>query len=245
MNLVIPIASTSRFFSHQEYGYPYPLIEINGKPIIQHVTENLALGNEFNKVIFIVKQDDCDNFHLDNTLNLLCSADTEVIKLPAATKGALCSVLLAIDHINNSEPLIIANADQIIDGGISRQINQFIKSKNLDAACISFDSVHPRWSYIRVNDDDLVIETAEKRPLSRNAIAGVYMYKRGLDFVEFGMKSIKNGSSIDGKFYISPVFNEYVLANKTVGHFRVENSSYHSFYNPQKIAEFENLKTRG
>lgn len=242
MNLVIPIASSSKFFSLEEYGYPKPLIEIMGIPMIEHVIKSITHGNSFKKIIFIVKQDECDRFHLDSTLNLLSPIKPEIIKLRADTQGALCSVLLAIEHINQDEPLLISNADQIFDYGIADYLHRFTIS-SLDAACLTFSSVHPRWSFVKTNNDGLVIETAEKRPISKSAIAGVYWYKRGSDFVHNSMASIKHGSSLEGKYFISPVFNEYVLSGKRVGHITVPNEQYHTFYSPQKIEEYEsNLK---
>ncbi|QWD87326.1 glycosyltransferase family 2 protein [Polynucleobacter paludilacus] len=244
MNLVIPIASNSKFFSIEEYGYPKPLIEIMGKPMIQHVVENLTHDTLFEKIIFIVRQDECDKYHLDNTLTLLSPIKPQLIKLRADTEGALCSVLLAVEHMNDAELLVIANADQIFDGGISEWLKKFTSS-NLDAACLTFSSVHPRWSYVRVDHQSRVVETAEKRPISKHAVAGLYMYKKGSDFVRYGMDSIKHGSSVDGKYFISPVFNEFVLANKKVGHFEISNERYHTFYSPQKIEEFESQCGRG
>lgn len=244
MNLVIPIASNSKFFSIEEYGYPKPLIEILGKPMLEHVINNLTQGINFKKIIFIVKQSECDKYHLDSTLNLLSPIKPEIIKLRADTKGALCSVLLAIEHINKVELLVIANADQLFDGGIAAPIMEFMAS-DLDAACLTFNSVHPRWSYVRLDEKNLVVETAEKKPISRHAIAGLYMYKHGSDFIECGMESIRHGTNIDGNYFISPVFNEYILANKKVGHFEVLNNCYHTFYSPQKIGEYEALQAKG
>jgi len=243
MNLVIPVASNSQFFTLAEYGYPKPLVEIMGTPMIEHVIKNITYGNSFKKIIFIVKQDECDRFHLDSTLNLLSPIKPEIIKLRADTQGALCSVLLAVEHINKDEPLLISNADQIFDQGVAEHLQRFTAS-DLDAACLTFSSVHPRWSYVKTNEDGLVIETAEKRPISKHAIAGVYWYKKGSDFVESGMASIKNGSSVEGKYFISPVFNEYVLSGKKVGHHTVPNEQYHTFYSPQKIEEYESSLKR-
>ena len=238
MNLVIPIASSSKFFSLEEYGYPKPLIEIMGIPMIEHVIKNITYDYSFKKIIFIVRQDECDRFHLDNTLNLLSPIKPEIIRLRADTQGALCSVLLAIEHINQDEPLLISNADQIFEQGIADHLRRFGTS-DLDAACLTFSSVHPRWSYVRMNEDGLVIETAEKRPISKHAIAGLYWYKNGSDFVQSGMASIRHGSSVEGKYFLSPVFNEYVLLGKKVGCHTVPNEQYHTFYSPQKIEEYE------
>jgi dTDP-glucose pyrophosphorylase len=244
MNLVIPLSSHSKFFNIEDYGYPKPLIEILGKTMIQHVIENLTLGTSFKKIIFIVKQDECEKYHLDNMLNLLSPIKPVIIKLRSDTRGALCSVLLAVEHINCEEPLVIANADQIFDNGIESQLMEFTYC-DFDAACLTFNSVHPRWSYVRINNQNEIVETAEKRPISKHAVAGIYMYKNGLEFVKYGMESIRRGASIDQRYYISPVFNEYILANKTVGYFEVSNEHYHTFYNPQKIEEYESTYVKG
>ncbi len=241
MNLIIPIASHSKFFSLEEYGYPKHLVEVMGIPMIEHVIKNIIQKSNFKKIIFVVKQSECDNYHLDDTLSLLCPTEPIIIKLRSDTQGALCSILLAIEHINTEDPLIIANADQIFDNGIEKYISDFTNS-SLDAACLTFRSVHPRWSYVRLDSSDLVIEAAEKRPISRHAIAGIYLYKRGSDFVSAAMATIKNCLN-EGIFYISPVFNEYVLRGAKVGHYTIPNNQFHTLYSPQKIEEFE-LKCR-
>jgi dTDP-glucose pyrophosphorylase len=243
MNLVIPIASSSKFFNTEEYGYPKPLIEILGRPMIELVIENLTKDVQYKKIIFILRQEDCEKYHLDNTLKLLCPHPPEIIKLQGETQGALCSVLLAVDLIVGHEMLVIANADQIFDGGTSSFLSQFISS-NLEAGCITFDSVHPRWAYVKTDGAGYVIETAEKNPISKYAIAGFYMYKTGSDFIRFAMESIKRGLGLNEKYFISPVFNEYVLAGMPVGKYQIPNHDHHTFYSPQKIDEFEALRQR-
>lgn len=238
MNLVIPIAYQSKFFSIEDYGYPKPLIEIAGKPLIQHVIENITHGLNFEKIIFIVRSEDCRLYHIDHTLELLSPVKPIIIRLESDTRGALCSVLWAIEEINNKSPLIISNADQIFDGGVASSIGSFIQGK-YDGACVTFSSVHPRWSYVRLDDVGDVNEAVEKVPISRNAIAGLYMYRSGEEFIRYGINSIQNGASVDNQFYIAPVFNEFILDGRKICHFPVESHKYHTFYSPQKIEEFE------
>ncbi len=75
------------------------------------------------------------------------------------TAGAVCTALLAIEHINNETPLVIANADQLVEVDLCDVIQSF-EQQSLDAGTLVFDSVHPRWSYVRLDENGCVIEAA-------------------------------------------------------------------------------------
>jgi dTDP-glucose pyrophosphorylase len=239
INILIPLAGTNQFFNESEFPYPKPLIEINDKTMIEHVINNFDDIKEEKQFIFIVNTDDCKKFHLDNVLNLLTDYKCRIIKIDSETKGAACSAMMAIEYINNDNPLIIANADQLFDDNLEEIITTF---KDVDGGVISFDSIHPRWSYARLDDEKYIAETAEKRPLSKHAIAGFFYFKRGEDFIESAMNMIKKDANVNGLYYISPTLNEMVLRNKKLSINKIENCKYHTFYTPQKIQEYERLK---
>src|SRR5206468_6954782 len=120
-------------------------------------------------------------FSLDQTLRLI-TPDCEVIGLHNSTQGALCSALLAIDSLVDDEPLVICNGDQVIDADLGEIVSLFIDD-DADAGVITFESVHPRWSYVELGDHGQVLQAAEKRVISRNAIAGFYFFASGKLFV--------------------------------------------------------------
>lgn len=233
----MPIAGKSNFFPEEEFPFPKPLIEFNGKTMIEHVIENYYSIID-KKFIFVLGNEDCKRHHLDKVLNLITDKQaSHIIKLDKETKGAACSAMMAIELINNEDPLIISNSDQIINEDINKIINKFM---SYDAGVITFKSVHPRWSYVRVNEYNEVLETAEKRPLSDNAIAGFYFFRRGKDFINAASMMIKKNANVNGLFYIAPSLNEMILDNKTIIFHQVSNKNYYTFYTPQKIHEFEN-----
>jgi len=233
INIIIPSCGKSEFF--KESYYPKTMIEINGKPMIQYVMENYdSLENK--RYIFLFLQYECDKFHTDNAVKLMAE-NSKVICLKDITGGALCTALMAIDYIDNDDPLIIGNNDQIIDQNI-KEVLQYFDKKNADCGVISFDSIHPRWSYLRLEDEN-VVETAEKRPISHFAIAGFYYFKHGREFIEAAKKVIKKGSSFDGIYYLSASINEMILMNKKVCYFPLEKEKYHSFYSPEMIQAYE------
>lgn len=238
LNVLLPMAGLSPLSEELGYPYPSPLVEICGVPLIQRVIENFTeLGSEL-CITAVLRSEDCRRFHLDSTIKLLAGTNTKITTLQKDTAGALCSVLMSIEHINDDTPLVIANTDQIFDRGILRSLMQQIEAIDPDAACPTFDSVHPRWSFLRVINGR-VVEAVEKNPVSHHAVAGLYYFKSGKQFSELAMRAILNGRDIDGRFFISAALNEYILAEKTVVVIPVDGCSYHSFFTAQRVVEYE------
>lgn len=236
LKIIIPLAGSSEIFQKAGYLYPKPLIEIKGIPMIQRVIDSTKTLNTPYEIIFIVKEEDTIKYHLDNTLKLL-EADCEIVKIKNNTKGGLCSVLMAIDKIDKEDSLIILNSDQIIEEDFFK-INNYWTENSSDVGVVTFTSVHPRWSFILTKDKE-IIQTAEKNPISNKAIAGYYYFKSAELFFDCAFKTILNDVQINGLFFISPVINEYILRNKKVNFYEIENTQYHSFYSPKLITEFE------
>ena len=236
INVLIPMAGKSVYFDNSNYIYPKPLTEVKGRPMIQGVIENFNSIEDNINYIFAVNKEDCKKYHIDNVLQLLTDNNANIIRVDSDTAGAACTALLAIDSINNDDPLIISNADQHFDCSLDSFVQDF-KKRDLDSAVVCFESVHPRWSYALTNEAGSIIETAEKRPISQQAIAGVFYFKHGKDFVDAAMKSIVKDASVNGIYYIAPVLNEMILDGKRLGLISVKNSDYHTFYSSQLLEE--------
>ncbi len=237
MNVVIPLAA-NLFFDSTEYYYPKPLIEVHGQPIIQMVIDSLQTLPGPKRFIFILNRADDAKFHLQDTLRLVTDQNCEVVLLDGQSKGAACSVLMAIPFLEGKNPVIIANGDQIFKTSLAPVMQDF-KQRKLDAGVICFDSVHPRWAYVRLDAKGMVVEAAAKRPLTRNAIAGFYYFRDGDTFLRLTMKQIEKGAEVNGAYYVATVLNEYVLEDLKTGIFPIDNGKCHTFYSIQKIEEFQ------
>ena len=233
INILLPAMGKSEFF--KDSFFPKPLVEIKGKTMLETVVDNYNTV-EPSRFIFVFSEEDCVRFHVDASARIL-KKECEIIKLQNQTAGALCTCLMAVDYINNDVPLIIANFDQIIDVDYKKVIDGFIASGS-DAGIITFPSIHPRWSYAK-KEDNIVIEVAEKRPLSKDAIAGFYYFRKGEYFVEAAKKVLLKQNSLEGRYYISMSLNEMVLEGNKVGFYDITKEQYHSFYSPEKIKEYE------
>ncbi len=242
MNVLIPMAGGSEIFHRHGFPFAKPVIEIDGRPLVEHAFDCLR-GLRDARFTFVIRKEDDLRFHLGDVLRLLDPGAT-VLRADGETAGAACTALLAVEQIDNDEELVIANADQILDFDLDAAIAS-LRERGFDAGTIVFDSVHPRWSFVKTDAQDLVIEAAEKRPISRNATAGVYYFRQGRLFVGAAQNMIRKAASVNGGFFVCPAFNELILAQKRVGIERIERQRYISLATPQAVEDYEQLLAAG
>lgn len=238
MQIIVPLAGPSPFFKAEDYPFPKPLIEVAGRPMIELVVENLRGLADDPRFIFVIRQDDAARFSLARTLDIITEGKATVVTLREQAQGSLCSCLMAIDDIRPDEPLVVANGDQVIGTDLKRLVASF-EAAEADAGVATFDSVHPRWSYIRADGAGLVLEAAEKRVISRHAVAGLYYFRKGQTFIDAAMRTIEADASHNGAFFVAPALNEVILQGGKVVHTPLPAGAYHSFYSPPKLLEFE------
>lgn len=219
MKILIPMAGEGSRFASEGYTFPKPLIDVEGKPMIQQVVENLNFDAEY---IFLVRKEHLKKYEgLYSTLDRITNGKFKVVEVNNLTEGAACTALLAKELIDNDEDLLIANSDQIIE--YSLENFKYLKSfSSVDAIVFSFNAVHPKWSFVKTNSFGIVIEVAEKNPISNIATCGIYWYKKGSDFVKYAKKMINKNVRVNNEFYIAPVYNELIKDNKILIPFFVD-----------------------
>ena len=238
INIVIPMSGAGTSFIQAGFTFPKPLIDINGKPMIQLCIENLTPKTEHN-FIFVYKKE-YDKYSLHQIFNNTTKGNFAAIPAVAPTQGALCSVLNAVDYINNDQELIVANADQVIDVAIDDFI-KFARESKADGVIMTFNSHHPRWSYSKVDKADNVLEVAEKKVISDQATVGIYYFKRGLDFVKASFSMIEKNIRFNNDFYVCPVFNEMILSGKKIINWEIKQSKMHGLGTPEDLNRYINL----
>lgn len=236
LTVLFPMCGNNHF-GDEAYLYPKPLVEIKGSPIIERVIANFdALSPD--RYVFIVNEEDCQRYQLDAVLRLIAGDKAIIIPVQQYTQGALCTALLAIDYLDNGDELIISNSDHILDVDLGLTLAPLRQPSGIDSGVVCFPSVHPKWSYVQIEDGN-IIRAAEKHPISRHAIAGVYYYRHAQDFVKAAMRVLEKQAHVDGIYYLSSALNEMVLQNKTLKMVDIPSENYHHFYSPQKVHEYE------
>ena len=91
----------------------------------------------------------------------------------------------AREFINNDKPVIIANSDQIVDINFQDYVNDCLE-RSLDGSIMTFIDLekNTKWSFAKTDVEGLVEEVREKVPISDLATVGIYMFRKGMDFVD-------------------------------------------------------------
>jgi beta-phosphoglucomutase-like phosphatase (HAD superfamily)/dTDP-glucose pyrophosphorylase len=209
-NILIPMAGSGSRFFNAGYKDPKPLINVNGKPMIQRVVENLGIPGSY---IFIVQAEHYKKYKLKSVLENIYPG-CKIIQVDGVTDGAARTALLATEYINTQRPLIIANSDQLLDWDNSKFIAQLLDA-GVDGNMALFLANENKWSYAKIQNNRIV-EVAEKLVISNNASTGIYGWAQGCDYVKYAKQMIDNDIRVNNEFYICPVYNEAIKDNKNI-----------------------------
>ena len=207
MNILIPMAGAGSRFQTAGYVFPKPLIEVDGKPMIQVVVENLNIDANY---IYVVQKTHRQQYNLDTLLNLI-TPGCKIVEVDGLTDGAACTALLAKEYIDSDAPLFFANSDQFVEWD-SNEFFYKMNENDCDGGIPTFKATHPKWSFAKLDEDGFVTEVQEKNPISDLATIGFYYWKNGSDFVKYAEEMIELDMRVNGEFYIAPIYNNAIRA---------------------------------
>jgi dTDP-glucose pyrophosphorylase len=236
INIVIPMAGAGSRFAKAGYEKPKPFIDVDGKPMIVRVLENLAYLDA--RYILIAKKE-----HMEKEAELVKQIEKEFnavfIPIDKLTEGTACTVLYARKYINNNEPLLIANSDQIVDMKIADFIDD-CSDKKLDGSILTFidEFKDPKWSFAKIDENNLVTEVKEKVVISKYATVGIYLYSKGKDFVNATIDMIIENERVNGEFYTCPTYNYAINEGAKIGIYNIDFKQMHGIGTPDDLNKY-------
>lgn len=241
-NIVIPMAGAGSRFSDAGYVEPKPFIGVCGVVMIERVLDNLKMDNA--RYILIARDE-----HLASEKaafeRLREKYNCEILTVDKLTEGAACTILLSCWFINNDEPLLLANSDQIVEMDMGDFINDSIERK-LDGSILTFPASHSKWSYAKIDGNGHLAELREKEVISEHATVGLYYYQRGRDFVNSAIQMIANNDRVNNEFYTAPAYNYAVEKGLTIGIYGIEESQMYGLGTPEDLEVYiEHLNNMG
>ncbi len=236
INVVIPMAGLGSRFADAGYAKPKPFIDVNGKPMIVRVLENLNIPNA--NYILIARRE-----HLIKEADLVHQIESEYnatfIGIDKLAEGTACTVLFARKYINNDSPLLIANSDQIVDF----DVNHFVEdnfNRNLSGSILVFQdpTKNPKWSFAKLDSNKNVIEVKEKDPISDLATVGIYLFSKGSEFINGAFDMIINNDRVNNEFYTCPVYNYLIREKKELGVFEIPAAGMYGLGTPDDLLKY-------
>lgn len=217
--------------------YPVYLTELDGESIIERLFSRLLLLNDVETHVFAVNKQEISKFHVDDVVHQLAK-NSKILSLTGQTKGSACTVLLGACELNDDSEVLIVSTNEYVNLDYQSMLS-FFRENNFDAGTCVFKSIQPRYSYVRLNKQLLVEEVSQKRPISQHATAGIFWFKRASDMIQGIQDMIRKNATVDGKFYIAPVFNELILKHKKVGVYSIDNHDYLPLKNMDQVKKYE------
>jgi UDP-N-acetylglucosamine diphosphorylase / glucose-1-phosphate thymidylyltransferase / UDP-N-acetylgalactosamine diphosphorylase / glucosamine-1-phosphate N-acetyltransferase / galactosamine-1-phosphate N-acetyltransferase len=233
MNIIIPMAGEGTRFPKDKYKVPKPLININGKPMIQHAIESLQLPGTYH---FIIRNDS----YYDQICTLLHKIlpDAKIISVEETTEGPASSCLLFADDVNNEEELIICNCDQIMwwDSELFLATCRYHK---YDGVVVTYHTDTEKNSYAKINKKGFVTEIREKIVLSNISLTGIHYWRKGKYFVESALDMIScEDRAPNGEFYVGPSYNHMIKNGLSVGVHHIPNEQHNPVGVPEDLKSY-------
>jgi len=235
MKVVIPMAGAGSRFAKQGNLTPKPLIEVQGRTLIEHAIRSFDVDAHF---VFVTRKFDNPehNVKLSALLKSLRPEHTE-IQLNQISQGASDSVLAAEHLINTTEPLVVYNCDQIFQWDPTEFLN-FVNTSTCDGAIVLYHSVDPKNSFAQI-DQGRVTQVVEKKCVSGHALVGFHYWKRGSDFVTSAHK-LKQAFIQSGQpeCYVSETYNYLIQAGAHIAPYHVAPHVYVPLGTPEDVATY-------
>jgi NDP-sugar pyrophosphorylase family protein len=211
IQLIIPMSGIGKRFIDAGYETPKPLIEVDGKPMIEHV---INLFPSVTDITFIVNENHLQNTNMREIL-IRISPNCNIVSVGfEKCKGPVDTVNKVIDVIDDNKEIIISYCDY----GTYWNFQEFLKStKNYDGSIPCYKGFHPHmlgsdnYAFCREQNNEL-IEIKEKEPFTNNkmnefASNGTYYFKKGSYIKKYFKELVDLNINVNGEFYVSLVYN--------------------------------------
>ena len=196
----------------------------------QVVVEAMNIEANF---IYIVQKSHREKYNLDTLLNMI-TPNCKIIEVDGLTEGAACTVLLAKEYIDNDNQMILTNSDQFIEWDSTEFMYQ-MNEKGYDGGIICFEATHPKWSFAKTDENGIITEVAEKKPISNQATAGIYYWKHGSDFVKSAEQMIAKNIRVNNEFYVCPTYNEMIQEGKVIYNYQISADKMWGLGTPEDL----------
>ncbi len=234
MNYIITAAGLGSRFLKNGIKPPKPLIKVQGTELILWSLKSFSLTKK-DKLFIVTLKRDLVKKRLKKKIDLFYSSlEIKWLELEEVKNGQLLTMFEAIKFFNIKGAFIIHNCDTSYE-----PINYSPKElDDLDYFGIIpyFQMAGDNWSFLKLDENNQVLEVKEKKRISDNCSVGTYVFNSAEMFNSLIDKYLyTNKNSNDKELYIAPLY-DFAIKNslKVLGKF-CENVKVYG--NPSELLE--------
>ena len=241
MKIIIPMTGVGQRFIDAGYEIPKFLIEVDGKPVIEHVVNLFPQEENF---IFICNTKNLQETNLRDLL-IRIAPKCKIVEIPSHKLGPVYTVYQIKDLIDDEEEVIV----NYCDFGTYWDYKDFLehtRSRNADGAIPSYKGFHPHMlgkiNYAFMRDEkQWMLEIQEKQPFTNNrmneyASNGTYYFKKGAYVKKYFKQLMDENINVNGEYYVSMVYNLLVQNGLSVSIYEIQHMQ--QWGTPEEIEEY-------
>lgn len=245
MQIVIPMSGFGERFRRAGYGVPKPLIEIDGKPIIQHVVDMFPGETDF---IFVCNRDHLANpdYRMAEILESI-APQGRIVGIEPHKLGPIHAVRQAADYIDLDGP-VVANYCDFTCYWDFANFKDFVQQTNCDGAIPAYKGFHPHslgttnYAYMR-EQNGWVLDIQEKQPYTDNrmeeyASSGTYYFSSGRKMLDAFAATMDQNLNVNDEFYISLAYKPLLANGDNIAVYDLQH--FMQWGTPEDVADYNN-----
>lgn len=210
IDVVITMGGLGSRFRKAGYTVPKYMIEAKGKTLFEWSMISLdGYKKDVNQYIFIAMKE--EGINIEGFIKEKCQelgiANYHLILLDYLTDGQATTATLAEKYWNKEHALLIYNIDTYVEPG---QMNSEELKGDGFIPCFKAEGDH--WSFVRLDEQDRVVEIKEKQRISDHCTLGAYYFKTcGLYKKLYDEYYSEEKNLVKGEKYVAPLY-DYLLS---------------------------------
>ena len=213
MQIVIPMSGSGNRFREAGYKDPKPLIQVDGRSIIDHVVSMFPGETDFT---FICSEEHLATTNMREVLTKLAPKG-KIVPIKPHKLGPVYAVLMARDHFDDDKPTVVSYCDYFAAWDYA-DFKKTMASLNYDGCVPCYRGFHPHlllpnlYAGVRANDKNQLLEIREKFSFTENKMdtwqsSGAYYFRTGAIVKKYFQRLIDRKVSCKDEYYVSLVYN--------------------------------------
>ena len=202
-----------------------PLVKLGEKTMFETFVDNFNFDYEY---IFLCRQEDLVETKLIDKIQCL-KIKKKIIKIPKDTSSVLETINYAKPYLKKSDKILICHPDNINFFYSKKKLIDKLNDNKIDGLIFAFSedsqtNTSENNTGRLIVKDDKVVEIIEKAIKTKNSktLAGMYFFSKWSEYLRFSKLTIEFEKPVNGRLFISQVYNQYLKLKKKIEIFYVK-----------------------